>query len=148
MIPETAAYLRPQVGALCWRLRRGRVQVLLITSRDTRRWILPKGWLMDGKLAHEAAEIEAWEEAGAVGQISETALGLYVYDKLHPAKPAQRCEVAVYPLRVSRLEGKFPEKGQRQRKWLSAQKAARLVAEVQLHDLLLVADKVLAKAKV
>lgn len=136
---------RVQVAALCWRLRRGKVEVLLVTSRDTRRWIIPKGWLIDGKQAHEAAEIEAWEEAGVKGKIAALALGQYVYDKVHPSKPAQRCEVAVYPLRVTALQAKFPEQKERSRKWFSAKKAAQLVAEPDLAALLLAAAQSLAK---
>lgn len=140
-----APVVRPQIAALCWRLRRGKVEVLLITSRDTRRWIVPKGWMMDGQQAHEAAEIEAWEEAGVKGKIAAKALGQFTYDKLHPSKPAMRCEVAVYPLRVSRMEHKFPEQKERSRKWFSARKAARLVAEAELSAIIQVAAQSLAK---
>ncbi len=137
---------RPQIAALCWRLRKGRVQVLLITSRETRRWVIPKGWPMEGRLGHEAAELEAWEEAGVKGAIDARALGQFGYDKLHPFKPAQRCEVTVYPLRVARLEARFPEAGQRQRKWFSAKSAARMVAEGGLAELFRSAGKTLPKS--
>ena len=126
-------------------MRRGQIEVLLITSRDTRRWIIPKGWPMDGRQPHEAAEIEAWEEAGVKGKISAQALGQFTYDKHYPAKPTQRCEVTVYPLRVARLEAKFPEQKERRRKWFSARKAARAVAEAELAEMILAARKNLIK---
>lgn len=136
---------RPQIAALCWRKKRGQVEVLLITSRDTGRWVMPKGWPMDGRAPHEAAAIEAWEEAGVRGEIKAEALGCFQYDKLHPSKPTQRCEVTVYPLRVARLEPKFPERGERRRKWFSARKAAKAVHEAELADLLIKAATDLTK---
>ncbi len=132
--------IRPQIAALCWRKKRGQVEVLLITSRDTGRWVLPKGWTMDGRSAHDAAAIEAWEEAGVRGAVSDQTFGRFQYDKLHPSKPTQRCEVTVYPLRVARLEPKFPEYKERRRKWFSARKAAKAVHEPELADLILKAS--------
>ena len=132
--------IRPQIAALCWRKKRGQIEVLLITSRDTGRWVLPKGWPMDARTAPEAAAVEAWEEAGVRGAISDQNLGRFQYDKLHPSKPTQRCEVTVYPLRVARLEPKFPERKERRRKWFSARKAAKAVHEPALADLILTAS--------
>jgi len=109
---------------------------LLITSRDTGRWVIPKGWPMDGLCPHEAAKAEAWEEAGVKGEIANDSIGLYSYDKMMgPAAPLP-CVVAVYALRVTGLADRFPEAKQRQRKWFSADKAARLVAERDLRTLL------------
>ncbi|WP_434613431.1 NUDIX hydrolase [Tabrizicola sp. M-4] len=127
---------RSQFGALCWRMRRGRVEVLLITSRDTGRWVIPKGWPMAGKSAHEAAVQEAWEEAGVRGLGSETALGLYSYDKQRKVKEALPCVVSVYPLRVEALAARFPERKERRRRWFAAAEAARLVAEPELRAML------------
>ena len=73
-----------QVGALCWRLHKWRVQVLLVTSRDTGRWVLPKGWPMAGKTAEAAAAREAWEEAGVEGLVQAQSIGRYCYDKIRP----------------------------------------------------------------
>lgn len=56
---------RQQYGALCFRFGEdGAVEILLITSRDSGRWIIPKGWPMKKKEPHEAAAVEAWQEAG------------------------------------------------------------------------------------
>jgi 8-oxo-dGTP pyrophosphatase MutT (NUDIX family) len=127
---------RSQFGALCWRMHRGRVEVLLITSRDTGRWVIPKGWPMAGKRPDEAARQEAWEEAGVTGDSSETPLGIYSYDKARKTKEALPCVVAVYPLRVERLAARFPERAERRRRWFSAEQAARLVAEPELRAML------------
>lgn len=126
-----------QCAALCWRLQRGRVQVLLITSRETKRWIVPKGWPMPDKSPEEAAAIEAWEEAGVKGDLAGAApLGQYFYEKLRTAKKAVPCIVSVFGLRVTKLADRYPERQERRRKWFDAKKAARKVAEPELRALL------------
>jgi 8-oxo-dGTP pyrophosphatase MutT (NUDIX family) len=125
-----------QVGALCWRLtRKGALRVLLITSLDTGRWIIPKGWPMRRRSEAEAAAREAWEEAGVIGAISGEAIGFYSYPKIKP-KGAIPCVVRVYPLRTFRRERVFPEAGRRRLKWFSPAKAARKVGEPELARLI------------
>lgn len=138
--PGTGEAPRSQYGALCWRMHRGRVEVLLITSRDTGRWVIPKGWPMPGKSAPEAAMQEAWEEAGVRGEGSATAVGLYSYDKTRKVKDALPCVVSVYPLRVEALAARFPERSQRRRRWFAAAEAARRVEEPELRALLTALD--------
>lgn len=132
----TGARLHAQYGALCWRLHRGQIQVLLITSRDTGRWLIPKGWPMKGRPPHEAAGIEAWEEAGVTGTPDPDPIGVYAYAKGRAPETLRPCVVAVYPLEVTGLARRFPETGQRRRKWFSPQKAARKVAEPDLAALI------------
>ncbi|MEO5613418.1 MAG: NUDIX hydrolase [Cypionkella sp.] len=126
-----------QYGAICWRMHRGKVEVLLITSRDTGRWVIPKGWPMDNRSPAGAAQQEAWEEAGVRGEIAETAIGLFNYVKLLTPKRSCECAVAVFALRVSELVDNFPERKERRRKWFAAEKAARRVNEPQLRRVLL-----------
>ena len=129
--------LRGQFGALCWRMHRGEVQVLLITSRDTGRWVIPKGWPMADRSGYGAAVQEAWEEAGVEGKTgADVPLGYYSYDKVIRPGEALPCMVAVYALRVARLRPKFPERHERRRKWFDADHAARKVAEPELRALL------------
>lgn len=125
-----------QFGALCWRMHRRQVEVLLITSRDTGRWVIPKGWAVDGLSPALSAAREAWEEAGVEGVVSDTGLGRFRYDKV--VRPSQfiPCEVQVFGLRVARLAERFPEHKQRRRKWFNAETAARKVNEPQLRELL------------
>jgi 8-oxo-dGTP pyrophosphatase MutT (NUDIX family) len=125
-----------QYGAICWRMHRGKVEVLLITSRDTGRWVIPKGWPMDGLTPAQSAAREAWEEAGVEGAVTETGIGLFRYDKVMAPKPSLPCRVEVFALRVAKLKDKFPERGQRRRKWFAAEKAARRVDEPELRQLL------------
>lgn len=127
---------RRQNAALCWRMHRGKIEVLLITSRDTGRWVIPKGWPMDNRSASEAAAIEAWEEAGVTGAVSDQDLGLFGYEKILQPTTSVQCLVRVFPLRVANLADKFPERKQRRRKWFTVEKAAKKVAEPELRRLL------------
>lgn len=130
---------KPQVGALCWRPHGRSVEVLLITSRDTGRWVIPKGGLIEGLDAPFSARQEAWEEAGVEGHLSAPgALGSYDYDKLDRKRSlARRCRVEVYPLRVDRLLSDFPERAERRRKWFRPARAAEAVDEPGLRLMLL-----------
>lgn len=121
--------LRTQFAALCWRGGRGAVDVLLVTSRRSGRWIPPKGWPVPGMTPAEAAAREAWEEAGAVGRTADVCLGLYTYFKGSLGLP---CAVAVYPLEVRRLERDWPEAAERRRRWMPRGKAAARVDEPEL----------------
>ncbi len=108
---------------------------MLATSRDTGRWIIPKGWPMAGKAAHEAAEREALEEAGVAGKIHEKPLGFYNYNKALKDGLCVTCQVQVYPLEVIGTARKFKEKGERRIEWVSCQEAAARVQEPQLKAL-------------
>jgi len=128
--------LRAQFAALPYRIDDGMTEILLITSRDTARWILPKGWPMAGKTPAEAATAEAWEEAGATGRMHDVCLGHYSYRKVFSEQDDLACIVAVFPLQVEKLADSFPESGQRRRQWFSPKKAASLVDEPELKRIL------------
>ncbi len=128
--------VRTQFGALCYRVVDDRLQVLLITSRRTGRWILPKGWPMPGITPVEAAMREAWEEAGVIGRARGNCLGIYSYIKRDHAG-RMPCVVAVFAVKVQSLRRDFPEAGQRNRKWFSRKKAAKLLGEPELRRLVL-----------
>ena len=123
-----------QVGALCVQPETGRV--LLVTSRGTGRWIIPKGWPMDGRSVGGAALREAWEEAGVRGEVEETAFGRYSYDKKLTKGLSAPVEVQVHLVRVEGLDKNFPERKQRQRRWFTPAEAAGLVDEAGLARLL------------
>jgi len=128
--------VRSQFGALCYRLHKGAVEVLLITSRGTGRWICPKGWPIDGVTPAQAAATEAYEEAGVEGKVSDVCLGVYSYNKNIPTEDNLPCVVAMFPLRVKRLLKDFPEAGQRKRRWFNQKKAAELVSNPELGQLI------------
>ena len=129
--------IRTQFAALCFRIRRGKVQILVITSRRSKRWIMPKGWPMDGRTPAATAAREAWEEAGVTGVASDTCLGVYPYEKNVNAQDELRCLAMLYPVEVKSLAKKYPESGQRRRRWVSRKKAARMVAEPELARMIL-----------
>jgi 8-oxo-dGTP pyrophosphatase MutT (NUDIX family) len=111
------------------------VEVLLITSKDTGRWVLPKGWPMKGEKPRAAAAREALEEAGIKGAVGKNALGSYRYDKRLP-DGVLPCSVEVYPLAVERQLNLWPERGQRTLTWFDANEAASLVEEADLASLI------------
>ena len=127
--------VRTQFGALCWRERKDEVQVLLVSSRRSGRWILPKGWPMHGQTPADAAATEAWEEGGVRGKVSPVCLGIYSYHKIQ-GSAALPCVVAVFPLKVTREAAKWPESHERKRRWVSRKKAATLVDEPELQRLI------------
>jgi 8-oxo-dGTP pyrophosphatase MutT (NUDIX family) len=127
---------RVQVAALPWRQGGRGLEVMLITSRETGRWVLPKGWPEKGELLHESAAREAAEEAGLHGTICAEEIGHYLYGKNLKTGLEARCEVLVFPLKVERIDKTWPEKGQRLRKWFPTGEAATRVRERDLAELI------------
>lgn len=130
------AMIGTQYAALCWRNKGKKAEVLLITSRDTGRWVIPKGWPMEDRGPAGTAAQEAWEEAGVRGDIATEAIGCFHYDKLFRKAPALNCTVEVFPMRIEKLARRWPEKAERRRKWFSAKKAAAKVNEPELKAIL------------
>ena len=117
---------RVQYAALPYRLNgKTRTEVMLVTSRETRRWIIPKGWPHKGKAPHDSAAREAFEEAGVVGAVGKRAVGSFPYQKRLKNGGVTVCEVHVFPLRVRRQSKEWPEKEQREIKWLSCERGSR-----------------------
>ncbi len=125
-----------QVAALCYRTA-PRLEILLVTSRETRRWVTPKGWPMACRPDHAAAAVEAFEEAGVDGVVSQRALGTFDYDKILKSTEILAVTAALYPLEVVILREDWPEKGQRDRRWFTPDEAAGLVQEAGLAQLIL-----------
>ena len=128
--------MRTQFAALCWRMSEGKPQILLITSRETKRWIIPKGWPVEGMTPAEAAEAEAWEEAGVRGTVTPVCVGIYSYDK-EMERGALPVAAAVFPIEVGKLAKRYPEVGARRRRWFTRRKAAERVAEPELRAIIL-----------
>ena len=122
----------PQAAAVPLRVvAPGRVEVLLITSRGGKRWIVPKGMTWFRRDASATAEREAYEEAGVGGEVSRAAVGSYDYRKRGLVH-----RVAVYGLRVTRVYDDWPERGLRARRWASRRDALRLVEPKELRALI------------
>lgn len=136
-MPDHSSTARQQCAALPLSRHNGDVRILLITSRETRRWVVPKGWV--GKRcspAHQAAR-EAYEEAGIRGRIGQVPLGRYGYAKRLSNGASIPCEVEVYPLEVEALLDHWPEQAERERRWFSPAEAAAAVQESELGRLML-----------
>lgn len=127
---------RRQVAALCWRREAGAIRILLITSRETKRWVVPKGNRMKGRSDWDAAAQEAREEAGVHGVISPHAIGQFSYDKRLSNGATRPCVVEVFPLEVLIQQGGWEESDQRQRRWMTLEQGAASVIEPELSKLI------------
>ncbi|MDP4002901.1 NUDIX hydrolase [Methylobacterium sp. NEAU K] len=127
---EDDAEPRRQVGALPFRHERdGGHRILLVTSRESRRWVIPKGWPMKGRKPFQAAAREAYEEAGLRGEVGKRPLGYYIYQKRLKNLDAVLCQVKVFPLQVRKQFKEFPEAHQRELRWFTPAEAAEAVSE-------------------
>src|SRR4051794_2549297 len=134
---EQAAELPIQTGALPWRLGGNKgIEVLLVTGRRSGRWTIPKGWPMPGKTLAEAAAQEAFEEAGVTGTLDPRPIGTFRHTKQQFAFGDIEVDVVVHPLWVDQELPKWPEVGQRKRKWFSVKDAAKRVESPELSELI------------
>ena len=114
----------------------GSIEILLITSRGTRRWVIPKGWPMKGRKPHASAAREALEEAGLIGEVGKVPIGSYGYGKRLKSGEVVPCQVEVFPLKVKSQRKRWPEKGQRSLRWFNLAEAAEAVDEPELRDVI------------
>jgi 8-oxo-dGTP pyrophosphatase MutT (NUDIX family) len=127
---------RVQCAALPWRMVDGEPQVLLVTTKHTRRWIIPKGWPEPDRPIHEQAAEEAWEEAGVRGEVSPREVGAFDYDKVRKNGEVRPLHVRVFPLAVTQIADDWPEASRRERRWFPRAEAAQAVQEPELKTLL------------
>lgn len=127
-----------QYGALPYRIDPEKeLRILLITSRDTGRWVIPKGNPVAGLAGAETAAREAYEEAGIEGEVSPEPIGGFGYDKRRRDGSAVPARVTVYAIRVERQLPDWPERGQRRLGWFDPAGAAEAVQEAELKALIL-----------
>ncbi|MBV9994523.1 MAG: NUDIX hydrolase [Caulobacteraceae bacterium] len=125
-----------QYGALPFRIEGRRVMVLLMTSRGTKRWVIPKGWPIHGAKPQDSAAIEAAEEAGLIGEVEDRSIGSYQYAKRLKGERTLIVQVIVFPFRVYAQADAWKEQDQRRYRWVRYQKAVSMVAEAGLKRLL------------
>ena len=127
-----------QVAALCYREDdEGDTKVLLVTSRTNKRWILPKGWPIDGMNDSEAAMQEAWEEAGVKKATAEPeAFASFRTKKVLDGGLPAPVEMKVFKVAVAKTKSDYPEAAERKRKWVTPEKAAQMVDEPALQTIL------------
>jgi 8-oxo-dGTP pyrophosphatase MutT (NUDIX family) len=123
--------LRTQFAALCYRIKDDKLQFCIVTSRRSKRWIVPKGWPMHGETPMDAAATEAFEEAGVRGKIYPRPIGVFSYYKVR-SQDELPCMAVVYPLKVKKILKRWPEDRERERKWVSRKKAAQMVDDPEL----------------
>lgn len=130
--------MRIQYGALPYRFTPdAALEFLLVTTRRSRRWIIPKGWPIKGLKPAESAAREAFEEAGVIGKVGAQSVGLFAYDKLaEESGVTVTCEVKVFPLLVKRQTETWPEFDQRAVQWVPPSEALSLIKEPELKSLL------------
>ena len=125
-----------QYAALPYRFEGRQVRVLLITSRETHRWVIPKGWPMNGLKPHDAAAVEAAEEAGLIGAVETTPLGSYRYMKGLKSGATVAVQVIVFPFMVAAQVESWKEQDQRSLQWFGYRAAASRVGEPSLRRLI------------
>lgn len=131
---------RRQVAALPWRRGADGLEILLITSRETQRWVTPKGGRMTGRTDPEAAAQEALEEAGVEGVVDDRPLGQFRYLKKLKRRASRWLLVDVYALRVTAEHDDWKERAERERVWMSREEAADRVDEPELKALIAAFD--------
>lgn len=135
---RTKSSERRQVAALPWRRAANGIEILLVTSRETRRWVTPKGGRMTGLTDAEAAAQEALEEAGIEGRAADEPIGTFRYLKILKRRAPRWCVVAVYALEVRVEHDTWQEQAERERLWVSRDEAVRRVDEPDLKALIAV----------
>lgn len=129
-IQRSKASSRTQYAALPYRrLASGAIEVMLITSRETGRWVIPKGWMHEELEALGSAEREAREEGGLVGRMAERSIGSYRYRKRLADGSSVTCSVEVFALEVERQLKSWPERKERDTRWFVLREAAAAVKE-------------------
>jgi 8-oxo-dGTP pyrophosphatase MutT (NUDIX family) len=129
-----------QSGALPWRVRRSKkaekAEVLLVTGRRSGRWMIPKGWPVDGKSMADSAAQEAFEEAGIKGKVDPQPIGTFRHVKQHLLFGRLEVDIQVHTMAVKRELGDWPERGERTRKWFRVEEAAQRVDSEELKVLI------------
>ena len=123
---------RRQVAALPWRRCAGGIEILLVTSRETRRWVTPKGGRIAGRTDAQSAALEALEEAGVEGVITEVPIGSFRYLKVLKRRAPRWCVVALHALEVRVEHPVWQEQAERDRAWMTVEQAAACVSEPDL----------------
>ncbi|MEG5064377.1 NUDIX hydrolase [Microcoleus sp. B3-A4] len=121
------ALLVDQSGVIPYRIQDGEIEVMLITSSASKRWVIPKGLIEPDMTSQDSAAKEAWEEAGLLGKVFPDLLGTYEYQK-----SGYTCQVEVFLMQVEAVLEIWPEASKRKRQWVSIPKAIKRVNEPEL----------------
>jgi len=129
--------VRVQYGALPYRFSPdAALEILLVTTRQSKQWIIPKGWPIKGLRPAKSAAREAFEEAGVRGRVGAKSIGLFAYNKMPEGNGIRvSCEVRVFPLLVRRQSETWPEIAQRVVQWVAPERALALIKDPELKAL-------------
>ncbi|MBN1685332.1 MAG: NUDIX domain-containing protein [Spirochaetales bacterium] len=130
--PDDKTRLITHAGAIPYKYANGDLQVLCITSRVRRRWIVPKGIWDAGSDLYEVATAEAWEEAGVIGILDKKAVGIYEEENGN-----RNNRIELFALKVERQEEVWPEMDMRGRQWFGYDEALAAVAYPGIASLML-----------
>jgi 8-oxo-dGTP pyrophosphatase MutT (NUDIX family) len=126
-----------QYAALPYRAKgKSKLEIMLVTSRGTRQWIIPKGWPKRGIPPYKTAAKEAFEEAGVLGKVSKRSIGSYPYNKIIKKGRTASCRIQVFALRVTRQHKRWPEKRERRIRWYRAAEAVRFIRSSHLRRII------------
>lgn len=129
--------IRRQYGAIAWRRSRSReLKILLITTRERGRWIVPKGWPIEGETPAKVAALEAFEEGGVFGDVRSEPIGAYDYLKILRDGSTALCRVVLFGIEVRGTLANWPEQSERKRSWFTVSEAGRTVSDYQLAQVL------------
>ena len=131
MISKSAGVIE-QSGVIPYRIKNGKIEVLLITSSTGKRWVIPKGMIEFMMSPQDSAAKEAWEEAGVIGQVLPTTMGTYDYQKW-----GRTCRVETFLLQVETVLEDWPEAKLRKLEWLSVKQAVKHIQEAELKQILM-----------
>ncbi|HLO47349.1 MAG TPA: NUDIX hydrolase [Kamptonema sp.] len=120
-----------QSGVIPYRILDGEIEIMVITSSTGKRWVIPKGLVEPDMTPQDSAAKEAWEEAGLIGNVLPTLLGIYEYPKWGGI-----CRVEVFLLQVETVMENWPEAKKRKREWVSINKAVKRIEEVELKQII------------
>ena len=126
-----------QYGVLAYDMEDGEPRFLLITSRRSRRWVIPRGNPIGGLSPALSAAQEAYEEAGITGFVSADEIGAYEYTKWRRNGSSTPARVHVFPLRATIQSVRWPERHQRETRWYGREEAAAAVDEPDLREIIL-----------
>lgn len=125
-----------QSGVIPYRIKDGKIEVLLITSLKKKHWVIPKGYIEFNLSPFESAKKEAFEEAGIIGENETVELGNFENNK-----SIGICHTKVFAVKVAKILDDYPEKDFRKRKWFNLKEAAEAVRIPQISQMILSLDK-------
>jgi ADP-ribose pyrophosphatase YjhB (NUDIX family) len=129
--------MTPQSAAIPYKMDdQGKLVILLVTSRRTRRWIIPKGKVKPRTLPSRSAEHEAFEEAGVLGRIGKQPVGAYWQGDALPSGPEGSLHVQAFALEVTEELPVWDEMHLRKRRWFRLKDALRAIDDLEIRALL------------